>query len=245
MADAQADIVLQLFPLLDALRSRQTDAHAQDSLLGAMRAARWWCVEAAQLDREEAALADRGGFLVAVDKDEAFEAALLSYYNFGNMVIDRLAAFAMKMGVDRAWMTWLQTMDAGSPTRTRALARELDVLLRVPRDKLATHLGVDAKLTWALSGSGSARVGALRDTDQPLPPQLMSELNTIARAMGAEIAADHFAVLSFLEVMGARAEQLDQHGREAYRAAAEVVGLESAPVFEVTWRVVGLVRSLG
>ncbi|MFI5259858.1 MAG: hypothetical protein ACHQ01_09670 [Candidatus Limnocylindrales bacterium] len=247
MTDAQSDIVRQVFPLLDSLSSRQTDVHARDSLLAAMRAGRWWCVAAGQLDREEASLAERGGFLVEIERDEAFEAALLSYYSFGNMVLDRLAAFATGTDVDGAWKAWLQTMDRGLPTQTRALARQLDIDLRVTRDKLATHLGVDAKLTWGLSGAASSRLGAFRISDEPLPPEVVAELNVVAKRIGAETIADNdrYAALILMEAMRERADHLDERGRNAYRAAANLVGAESPPVSDVTWRVVALVRSFG
>ena len=49
--------------------------------------------------------------------------------------------------------------------------------------------------------------------------------------------------MALMDGLRAQAPLLDERGRNAYRAAAESVGLEAVATVDVTWRVVELVRS--
>ena len=151
----QAGVVAQLFPLLGALADGQSDRRARDCLLGAMRAARWWFVATARVDAGESGIHARGGFLVDAGQDEALEADVLAYYLFGSMILDRLAAYATGTDLDGAWKRWLKALDGGPATQTRSLSRQLDIWLRVTRDKLVAHIGLDAKFTCGVSGPGT------------------------------------------------------------------------------------------
>ena len=118
----------------------KSDRRARDCLLGAMRAARWWFVATARVDAGESGIHARGGFLVDAGQDEALEADVLAYYLFGSMILDRLAAYATGTDLDGAWKRWLKELDGEPATQTRSLARQLDICLRVTRDKLVAHI---------------------------------------------------------------------------------------------------------
>ena len=243
--DGQADIVAQIFPLLGSLVDDVRDQHLRDCLLGAMRAARWWHVATSRLHADELALQARGGFLVDVALDEALEVDLLDYYLFGALVLDRVAAYAVSANVDGAWKGWLKALDEQPDNSTRQHARALDIYLRVTRDKLLAHVGIDAKFTWGTGGPGTTNFAAIRVPFREVTQGIWSEAQAVSHTLGI-VTGDRTNVadaMALMDGLRSRATLLEERGRNAYRAVAESVGLEAVATVDVTWRVVELVRS--
>ena len=242
----QAAIVDQLFPPLGLLADNAPDSERRNALLGAMRSARGWRVATDRIDVGEAALAARGGFLVDIKLDDALEADVLAYYLFGSMILDRVAAYATGTSLGSAWKKWLRELDDLPPGPTRDTARQLDIDLRVTRDKLVAHAGLDAKFSWGVSGAGLTSFAALRFPLQAVPPQQWNELRAALVRVGDPegYGTNPEDTLTLLHVLRSQAQRLDERGRNAYRGVAEVFGLEAAPISTVTRQMVELIRSL-
>jgi hypothetical protein len=163
------------------------------------------------------------------------------------MVLDRVASYAIASDADRAWKQWLRRLDGEAESATRQHARVLDIGMRVTRDKLVAHIGIDAKLTWGTAGPGTTNFGAVRIPWREVPEGSWTELQTTCQALGLMTGdrTNPVDVMALMEGLRTHADRLDERGRNAYRAAAKSVGLESVTLVDVTWRVIELVRSFG
>lgn len=249
MASAgQAQVVDQLFSILGALAETVGGSPRRASAVGTLRAARWWRAATARIDEGEEALAQRGGFLVDVERDEALEADVLAYYIFGSMVLDRIATFATGAGPDGAWRRWLRDMDRKEPEPPiiRNCARQLDLDLRVTRDKLVAHAGMDAQFTWGAGGAGLTTFGAVRVPIRQVPARTWKDALSVLHGVGFPGA--HYVnpddTLSLLDALRSMGPLLNETGRNAYRAVAEAFGLQAVSISSITWQVVELARGL-
>jgi len=250
MTGGQASVASQLYPLLGGLHDRLADDDQRRRVIGAMRVARWWSIACGRLDEAEVAIAAGGGFDVSIDAAptfEAFTADLLSYYIFGTMVLERLAAVAVGGDVDGAWNRWLGLQDAGPDSPVRWYSRELDLDLRTVRNKLAVHLGDADGMAWGIAGPGLTTFARLRPVGVPAPEADVADVERVAARLRLTLPPHEDMIerpWTVVDSLRGQARWLDQAGRDTYRHWGTTWGLQSAPLNDLTWKVVELARFL-